>query len=104
MDVRMGDEWPKRLTRKINFFVMDENVFSAYNLIIGRVALKEFEVVPSTVHQMLKFPTPYGVGEVQGDQTSARECYFNSTEEREAHKRATKLITLIHFILEMRQS
>ena len=64
MDVQMGDEWPKRLTQKINFFVMDENVFSAYNLIIGRVALKEFEAIPSTVHQMLKFLTPYGVGEV----------------------------------------
>ena len=43
---------------------MDKNVFSAYNLIIGRVTLKEFEAMPSTVHQMLKFSTPYGVGEV----------------------------------------
>ena len=53
------------------------------------MALKEFEVVPSTVHQMIKFPIPYGVGEVQGDQTTARECYFNFAEEREVHKRAT---------------
>ena len=29
---------------------------------------------------MIKFPTEYGVGEVQGDQVAARECYIAMLE------------------------
>jgi len=30
----------------------------------------------STYHLSVKFPTEYGIGEVQGDQLAARECYL----------------------------
>ena len=30
----------------------------------------------STYHLPVKFPTEYGVGEVQGDQLATRECYL----------------------------
>ena len=30
----------------------------------------------STYHLSVKFPTEYGVGQVQGDQLAARECYL----------------------------
>ena len=30
----------------------------------------------STYHLSVKFPTKYGIGEVQGDQLAARECYL----------------------------
>ena len=30
----------------------------------------------STYHLSIKFPTEYGIGEVQGDQLAARECYL----------------------------
>ena len=30
----------------------------------------------STYHLFVKLPTKYGIGEVQGDQLAARECYL----------------------------
>ena len=30
----------------------------------------------STYHLFVKFPMKYGIGEVQGDQLAARECYL----------------------------
>ena len=30
----------------------------------------------STCHLFFKFPTNYGIGQVQGDQLVARECYL----------------------------
>ena len=48
----------------------------SYNAIIGRPTLNSWKAVTSTYHLSVKFPTEYGVGEVQGDQLPARECYL----------------------------
>ena len=49
---------------------------SSYNAIIGRPTLNSWKAVTSTYHLLVKFPTEYGVGEVQGDQLAARKCYL----------------------------
>ena len=49
---------------------------SSYNAIIGRPTLNSWKAVTSTYHLLVKFPTKYGVGEVQGDQLAARKCYL----------------------------
>lgn len=52
----------------------------AYNAILERPTLRMFEVLASTYYLMVKFPTDQGVGELRGDQVTARECYFNSVK------------------------
>ena len=49
---------------------------SSYNAIIERTTLNSWKAVISTYHFSMKFPTDYGVGQVQGDQLTARECYL----------------------------
>ena len=49
---------------------------SSYNAIIGRPTLNSWKAVTSTYHLLIKFPTKHGVGQVQGDQLAARECYL----------------------------
>ena len=49
---------------------------SSYNAIIGRPTLNSWKAITSTNHLSVKFPTEYGVGQVQGDQLAARECYL----------------------------
>ncbi|XP_022144033.1 uncharacterized protein LOC111013825 [Momordica charantia] len=47
---------------------------SAYKAIFGRPIIHSFRVVPSTLYQVLKYSTPNGVGTVQGEQKTSREC------------------------------
>ena len=51
------------------------NCQSTYNIILGRPWIHDLEAVPSTYHQVVKFPTPWGVQQIHGDQSIARECY-----------------------------
>lgn len=55
------------------FLIIDGD--STYNIIMGRPWLHDLKAVPSTYHQVLKFPTSWGVEKILGDQTTARECY-----------------------------
>ena len=66
--------YPQQVTRNVNFLVVDCS--SSYNAIIGRPTLNSWKAVTSTYHLSVKFPTEYGVGEVQRDQLAARECYL----------------------------
>ena len=65
--------YPQQVTRNVNFIVV--NCSSSYNAIIGRPTLNSWKAVTSTYHLSVKFSTAHGVGEVQGDQLAARECY-----------------------------
>ena len=48
---------------------------SAYNAILGRPWIHEMKAVPSTYHQTMKFPSPWGIQEIKSEQRVARECY-----------------------------
>ena len=65
---------PQQVTRNVNFLVVDCS--SSYNAIIGRPTLNSWKEITTIYHLSVKFPTEYGVGEVQGDQLEARECYL----------------------------
>jgi ribonuclease HI len=64
---------PRQSTVMVDFLVIDRP--SAYNAIVGRPSLNKLRAVTSTYHLMMKFPTEEGVGEVRGDQLTARKCY-----------------------------
>ena len=66
--------YPQQITKNVNFLVVDCS--SSYNAIIGRPTLNSWKAVTSTYHLSVKFPTKHGVGQVQGDQIAARECYL----------------------------
>ena len=66
--------YPRQITRDVNFLVV--GCPSSYNAIIGRPTLNSWKTVTSTYHLSVKFPTKHGVGQVQGDQLEARECYL----------------------------
>ena len=66
--------YPQQITKDVNFLMVDCS--SSYNAIIERPTLNSWKVVTSTYHLLVKFPTEYGVGQVQGDQLAIRECYL----------------------------
>ena len=73
----VGD-YLQQITQNVTFLVVDCS--SAYNGIIGRPTLNSWKAATSTYHLMIKFPTEYGIEELQGDQVAARECYVAMLE------------------------
>ncbi|XP_074301175.1 uncharacterized protein LOC141632530 [Silene latifolia] len=64
------------MNKQVWYLVIDGP--STYNVILGRPWIHEMKAVTSTYHQSLKFPTPWGVQEIRGDQNIARDCYKNA--------------------------
>ncbi|KAK9080783.1 hypothetical protein SSX86_000541 [Deinandra increscens subsp. villosa] len=58
------------------FCVMDAP--SGYNIILGRPWIHDMKVVPSTYHQCVKLPTPWGVVTIHSDQQEAKDCYTSA--------------------------
>ncbi|XP_074305901.1 uncharacterized protein LOC141641124 [Silene latifolia] len=61
------------VNKQVRYLVIDGP--STYNVILGRPWIHEMKAIPSTYHQCLKFPTPWGVQEIRGDQEEAKDCY-----------------------------
>ncbi|PWA80131.1 reverse transcriptase domain-containing protein [Artemisia annua] len=47
---------------------------SPYNVILGRSGLKKSRAIPSTIHSMMKFPTPRGIATLVTQSVSVYEC------------------------------
>ncbi|VVB02111.1 unnamed protein product [Arabis nemorensis] len=61
------------VNRQTKFQVVD--CTSAYNAIMGCPWIHDMKAVPSTLHQAIKFATPWGVQEIKGEQENSRSCY-----------------------------
>ncbi|KAK3008565.1 hypothetical protein RJ639_013962 [Escallonia herrerae] len=71
---------PAQANFMLDFVVV--KVPSAYNAILGRPVLNRLQAVMSTYHLKMKFPMEHGIGEVKGDQTTARQCYVTSCRSK----------------------
>ncbi|XP_071740555.1 uncharacterized protein [Rutidosis leptorrhynchoides] len=71
LEVVLGKTTFKR-TVHIEFLVGKEN--SLYNVILGRSAMMAFGAVTSTVHGMMKFPTPAGIATLYAERRRPIEC------------------------------
>ena len=66
----------------VNFAMLDSPL--AYNMILGRPCIHKMMAVPSTFHQVVRFPTKWGVKEIKGEQSISRECYRNTLKAKPA--------------------
>nr|XP_016466154.1 PREDICTED: uncharacterized protein LOC107788921 [Nicotiana tabacum] len=61
------------VTLEMTFHIMDHS--TAYNAIVGRLWIHPMRAVPSSLYQVIKFPTPWGIFSIHGEQCTPRECY-----------------------------
>ena len=68
-------------TESIRYLVVNAN--SAYNILLGRLALNRLRAVASTRHMKMKLPDLSGrVIVIKSDQEEARKCYENSLKTK----------------------
>ena len=75
-------DYHQQLTKDVTFLVVDYS--SAYNAILGRLALNSWKAIILTYHLMIKFPTEYEVGEVRGDQVAASTSSIHHVSKRKS--------------------
>ena len=71
LEVCFGDHGKYRRTM-MTFCVVRSP--SPYNVILGRTGLKELRAIPSTIHSMIKFPTPHGIATLVARPAAVAEC------------------------------
>ncbi|KAJ9566692.1 hypothetical protein OSB04_002658 [Centaurea solstitialis] len=69
----------KGINKQTKFNVVDCQ--SAYNVILGRPWIHEMKAVPSTYHQKIKFPSPWGIQEIASEKKEHSECFAWSYED-----------------------
>ncbi|KAJ9566630.1 hypothetical protein OSB04_002596, partial [Centaurea solstitialis] len=69
----------KGINKQTKFNVVDCQ--SAYNVILGRPWIHEMKAIPSTYHQKIKFPSPWGIQEIASENKVAREYCFAWSHE-----------------------
>ena len=76
--------YAKGINLQVKFLVI--NTLSSYNMILGRPWIHEMKAIPSTYHQVIKFPTRWGIQEIRGDPREAKECYKIALKATSAEK------------------
>ncbi|XP_019261572.1 PREDICTED: uncharacterized protein LOC109239459 [Nicotiana attenuata] len=61
------------VTLETTFRIIDQD--TTYNAIIGRPWIHSMKAIPSSLYQVIKFPTPLGIFSIRGEQRTSREYY-----------------------------
>ncbi|XP_070022592.1 uncharacterized protein [Nicotiana sylvestris] len=78
------------ITLKTTFHIMDQA--AVYNAIVGRPWIHPMRAVPSSLYQVIKFPTLWGIFSIQGEQRTSRECYCISMDSMTTQQNKDKEI------------
>ncbi|XP_070031970.1 uncharacterized protein [Nicotiana tomentosiformis] len=96
----------KGVIKDTKFQPIDADI--AYNIILGRLWIHDVDVIPSTLHQVIKFPSHWGNRQIHGDQQASRRQpdvdsrpdVIQELEENENIKTTTEeleVVILIHW-------
>ncbi|GJX94881.1 reverse transcriptase domain-containing protein [Tanacetum coccineum] len=78
LEVRFGNEGLSRRT-SMKFIII--RAPSPYNVILGRPGLKILHAIPSTIHSMIKFPTPKGIATLIARTITIAECRLREEKQ-----------------------
>ncbi|KAJ9539548.1 hypothetical protein OSB04_032281 [Centaurea solstitialis] len=88
----------KGIDKQTKFNVVDYQ--SAYNVILGRPWIHEMKAIPSTYHQKIKFPSPWGIQEIASENKVARECYKITMKTNQEWKKSNDDLRLEEVVLD----
>ncbi|XP_074359918.1 uncharacterized protein LOC141700041 [Apium graveolens] len=71
---------PCQVWKEVKFHVISAS--SSFNAILGRTTITALRAITSISHLKMKFPIEFGVGEMIGDQATARQCYLTTVSSK----------------------
>lgn len=78
---------PCKTTVNVKFHII--RAPSVYNAILRRTTLTALKAIASIPHLKMKFPTTNGIGEMRGDQRTARVLYLDELKKIPRRNRTT---------------
>ncbi|GJW94906.1 reverse transcriptase domain-containing protein [Tanacetum coccineum] len=78
LEVCFGNEG---LSRRMSIKFLVVRAPSPYNIILGRPGLKALHAIPSTIHAMIRFPTPKGIATLVTRSTIIAECRLREEKQ-----------------------
>ncbi|GJS97144.1 hypothetical protein Tco_0804112 [Tanacetum coccineum] len=78
LEVCFGNEG---LSRRMSMTFLVVRAPSPYNIILGRPGLKALHAIPSTIHAMIRFPTPKGIATLVTRSTIIAECRLREEKQ-----------------------
>nr|XP_009609854.1 uncharacterized protein LOC104103646 [Nicotiana tomentosiformis] len=76
------------VTLETMFHIMDQATM--YNVIVGRPWIHPMKVVPSSLYQVIKFPTPWEIFSIRREQRTSWECYRVALDSTTTQQRKDK--------------
>ncbi|XP_071695301.1 uncharacterized protein [Rutidosis leptorrhynchoides] len=82
LELELVDDDNKELVRSTTVEFSIVRSYSKYNTLLGRTTLQKLAAIPSTVHGLIKFPTPLGIATIRSEKQDASVAAVEQAEQQ----------------------
>ncbi|XP_071688149.1 uncharacterized protein [Rutidosis leptorrhynchoides] len=82
LEVELVDDDDKELLRSTTVEFAVVRSYSKYNALLERTTLQKLAAIPSTVHGLIKFPTPLGIAMIRSEKQDASVAVVEQAEKQ----------------------
>ncbi|XP_071689359.1 uncharacterized protein [Rutidosis leptorrhynchoides] len=82
LELELVDDDNKELVRSSTVEFAIVRSYSKYNALLGRTTLQKLAAIPSTVHGLIKFPTPLGIATIRSEKQDASVAAVEQAEKQ----------------------
>ncbi|XP_071695333.1 uncharacterized protein [Rutidosis leptorrhynchoides] len=82
LELELVDDDNKELVRSTTVEFSVVRSYSKYNTLLGRTTLQKLAAIPSTIHGLIKFPTPLGIATIRSEKQDASVAAVEQAEQQ----------------------
>ncbi|XP_071696435.1 uncharacterized protein [Rutidosis leptorrhynchoides] len=82
LELELVDDDNKELMRSTTVEFAVVRSYSKYNALLGRTTLQKLGAIPSTIHGLIKFPTPLGIATIRSEKQDASVAAVEHAEQQ----------------------
>ncbi|XP_071695339.1 uncharacterized protein [Rutidosis leptorrhynchoides] len=82
LELELVDDDNMELVRSTTVEFSVVRSYSKYNTLLGRTTLQKLAAIPSTIHGLIKFPTPLGIATIRSEKQDASVAAVEQAEQQ----------------------